>query len=360
MINRQPSSLDQAKVLCDFLINPHSLRTQSAFVDLCIRLTEISIKWRMLKGWKLPSEARKSEGGIRELAVGTVGFLLGVNRGKPFGEVFAFYRTRGIVDFGSVDSEELLTLLKVLITNHTKQELYDRGEEEDPQRANLKRRFKDILRPPVYREWQSTDDVAPLVGLAEPPGGLREGLDIIPYHVLLEVIDAAFINCGTKRTKWCRAIFDTLDGMSQYRNCCQKYELINAAISINLKYIDMEGIEYGSIPATQSGLMQDSADKARRQTLDWVQQNGLKTFVQTGKIDQQTADKFLLAIDCYLMDLIQSPAVDKLPVYFREVMPKSEHDRYRSNYKHLFETVVNGAREYFRNLMQGLSNLRGW
>ena len=65
----------------------------------------------------------------------------------------------------------------------------------------------------------------------------------------------------------------------------------------------------------------------------------------------------MLAADYYLSDLIYSPGVDLLPVYFREVMPEQEHGDYLKDYKYIFETSMEKVKDNFINRIKISTNL---
>jgi len=341
-----------AELLKEFLLRPLVKRTQLGFVKLCVGLIAKNIRYRLNRGWKIHFDQKDTNAGINDLAIDIAGSLLGHHKGEPYGEVFEFFRTRGVLEISQSDPIHLLDLLEGLIGRHTQQELSGHIGDVDPQSNNLRRRFKDILTGEEYQELRVPSDLVICVARSTPDADLRLDMPLVTHQQHVEIVEESFVKFGDTRVNWCRAIFDCLDHESEHCNCLRKYELLNTVVAVNMRHVDLNSVPQTWIPSPKSGLLWEAAEKARRETLLWVSENGLRTFIQKGRISSEVADCFLEATDLCLIDLIWSTKTAKLPVYFREAMPVEEHGRYLEHYKHIFQTTLNTAEAYFKDLMR--------
>jgi hypothetical protein len=330
-----------------FLANPYSRDRFNAFYELCYRLTLGFLGYLRVRGYQLPAEPVSDRNPLSDLAIDVLGPFLMSTRNQPYAVIFDYFRKQGITDFQQTDSAKLYNLFKSLLFGFIPQELRRLRIDINPQLGNLKRRFNDILKNEHYAIF-SVDNLTKFVCCAGDAVDLRDDLPPISYPELLELVEEAYHCDSRNRTAWCHHIFEALEKMTHLRNCLKKHELLRAVVTVNTKYVEVDGFSVYMPPSPEYFMMEKTVDSAIQQTLVWLQENILQGFIKKGRLSSEIAKKFIVAAERYLLDLIYSPEVDLLPVYFREVMPEDEYSRYLQDYKYLFETTIAKAEEDFR------------
>ncbi len=330
-----------------FLANPRSRDRFDAFYELCYRLTLGFLGYLRVRGHQLPVEPISDRNPLSDLAIDVLGPFLMSTRNQPFAVIFDYYRKRGITDFEHADRNEIFDSFKSLLFGFVRQELRRLRKNVDPQLDHLKRRFKDTLREGQYTTFSASDNITEFVRLAGDGVDLRKGQPLISYHELLELVEDAY-HRSRNRTEWCRNIFVALEKMTHVRNYLKKHELLRTVVTVNTKYVEVDGFSVYMPPSPEHLMMGKTVDDAIRQTLVWLHENILQRFIAKGRLTSDAAQRFSVAVERYLLDLAYSPDVDMLPVYFREVMPEREYDRYLQDYKYLFETTIAKAEEDFK------------
>jgi len=335
------------QILKRFLERPHNRRNFDAFFKLCYRLVLGFLGYLKATGYQLPVETISGRNPPADLAIDLLGSFLRSDKNQPFWLIFDHYARLGITDFQRADSVELYDSFKSLLFGFVRQELHRLRKDADPQLGHLKRRLKDILKEKKYVTFSKGQAGVEYIHLAGDDVDLRIDYPIIPYDQLLELVESAY-HKSRNRSEWSHNIFVTLSDMKAVRNCLKKHELISAAVAINMKYVEAEGFQSSAFPSTDFLMREKVIENARKQTLTWLEKNVLEKFIEKGRLSPETAKRFLVAAEMYLLDLAYSPGIDLLPVYFREVMPESEHRRYLQDYKYLFETTLSQAEEDFK------------
>jgi len=95
-------------------------------------------------------------------------------------------------------------------------------------------------------------------------------------------------------------------------------------------------------------LAQKEIDTAKSRALDRIFESDIKRFVAKKRISEQEGRHLLRGCRLYLEELCNGGHTDLIPCYFREVMPDIPQQRYLSNYKYLFETIISRAVAYLR------------
>jgi hypothetical protein len=178
------------------------------------------------------------------------------------------------------------------------------------------------------------------------------GVTPVAYDELLEIVENTFLEPCNSRSQWVREIMKEVSANHSFlvRVC----DLIRATAAVNMKYLEYEAVTPSSLPGADHGRLVGAITEARRKAIEWLKSDFLWDKVVNEKISRDYADRFALAAERYLCDLAHSPGTDKFPVYFREVMPDYEHGKYKTNFRHLFETTMKRAEEKFKFLLQQL------
>jgi hypothetical protein len=336
---------DQAPdVIKLFLLNPEP--NFKDFFEVCYRLTLGYLRYLQKRGVKLPTDQWAGQHPLNDLALDVLGTFFRSAAERKYVVIFEYFEGKGQSDFSRADPNELYDLFKTLIFGYIKQELRRICRQADPQIENLKRRFEEILDGPDYKTCSSGGGSEEHIRLADSSTSERDNLPTISYEQLLAVVEEAYCS-SFSRTEWCRNVFLIVKDMDKVRNCLRKNDLIGAAVATNIRHVETYGIPLYAQTRTDDQMQLSSVEDAKRETLAWLSDNVLHRFVEKKRISAGTAEKFMQAADIYLTDKIYSFETDKLPAYFREVMPNGSHDKYLSDYKYCFETAIRQAEENF-------------
>lgn len=143
--------MSDAQLLHEFLRYPRSCKRQDVFVRMCVRLTIGYLRYLSPKGRTLPLSQQVGGNPVHDLAIDIVGSFLATEHSEPCGKLFNYYRRRGITDFHKPDPTDLWNAFRPLLFHFIRQERSNLLDEEDPQKALLKRAFKDALMTDEYQ-----------------------------------------------------------------------------------------------------------------------------------------------------------------------------------------------------------------
>jgi hypothetical protein len=226
--------------------------------------------------------------------------------------------------------------------------------QRDPQRENLKRRLRDILNGPDFTHPPIDGSEADLICSQPALRQLRADKPILTFEELLHVAGDVYAHCRN-RQEWCRAIFARLASMPEVANYLRRQELIRAMVTVNLQCVETGEWLAESSGTAMPAIARRDLESARNQALEHVRVRVLERFVLSGSVTEVEAGQFLKAAAIFLIDIAYSPAVDKLPTYFREVMAPETHGGYLERYKYPFETTMKEAEGYFRARLKEIS-----
>jgi hypothetical protein len=343
----------KAPIITGFLLNPHSRDKFMAFFKLCFSECDHYLRYLKAKGFRMAAGSVSSGDPIQELTNSILGYYFKSTTERPFHLIFNYFHSQGITDFTAAEPQRLCSVWRGQLYKVIRQERSKILDDEDPQLALLKRRYKGILGQEPYREITDPSGGGVCIQWIEARRGLDPHLPPIPYDELLRLVEEAYYLDGTSRTKWCRKIFELLDKAGRYRNCISRHQLLSAVVAVNLRMVEIESTLPGPLLSPEYGPAVRAAEQTRARVLVRIRDNDLEKYMKQGRISEDTARRFLRAVDHYLADLACSPETLKLPEYFREVMLESEHGRYLQDYKYVFETVMNNAAACFRDQMKG-------
>ncbi len=339
------------EVVKRFLEEPRSRERFDAFFELCYRHILGFLGYLRARGFLLPIEQKSDRDPLSDLAIDVLGPFLQSSGNRPCVLVFDFFHRRGITDFKSADSVKLYDLFRSLLFGFTRQELSRLRKDADTQLDHLKRRFKDVLKGDEYTSFSTGNDRIEYIRLANVETDKHENRPMILYDRLTALVENAY-HQSKSRKEWCRNIFNALNAEISVQNCLKKHELLSAVVTVNMKYVEVDALIPSYSQAADNGILKEAIEIAKKQTLAWLDKNVLRKFVQKDRITTEVADRFRDAAERYLSDLAHSPGVDLLPVYFREVMPENEHNRYLKDYKHIFETTIRKAEDDFKKRLR--------
>ncbi len=355
-MERLPTEADSA-VVKDFLEMPCNRKRFDAFFPVCYRQTKRCLLYLQRRGFRLPLDNTDAPKAIDNLAIDVLGAFLRSDGNRPYHVVFDYYERKGIADFRNADADKLYHLFTVLLRGYVRQSLSRLRKQEDPQVTNLKRRFGDILKGAEYDIITNPNDKLEYISLAENRSQLRQDKPLLPYDDLLRIVETACSESANCR-QWCKAILAAIDSESEFANQVRKHELISAVVTVNARYVELDGFQPTAIPTPKDSLIAAEIAGTRTETLDWLKIEVLPAFITRGRISEQTAGSFLTATERYLADLGDNGRVDAIPVYFREVMPEIDQKTYLNDYKYTFETIINKSVTDFRERLKKNPTIR--
>lgn len=305
------------------------------------------------RGRRLPLDEFASDDPLRDLTLEVLGYWLSPdNKGRQFHEVFSSF-SEPESDMSADELGKLYVRFRSVTWRKTENYVSKVRARTDPQLHNAKRRLKDELRTDKYCVFEPDDIPGEFVCLTAEKNSLDYGKPLIPFEELLELTRSTYEQ-GLPRSKWFLAIIKGLKTREEYANFLPKNQLIQAVATVTLQLTDGSYVQTSGLLEVGHGLVTRAIRMARKEALKSLRESVLPKWVSKGAITTETAERFARSADEYLIDLAHSPEVGKLPQYFREFMPGSDHACYQTEYKHCFETAMNKARQRFEEIMRDL------
>ena len=341
-----------AQTILGFLHNFRNRLYFDSFFNLCYRRTVGTLKYLKNKGIPIPLDQYAGEDPLSDIAIDILGSYFKSMPGKPFYAIFNQFKNCDINDTGAQGLEEIHDHFVSTFYVFIKQELSRILNESDPQVSNIKRRITDIIHGPEYEVFTKAN--IQYVSFNHSSSDRRNEKSLIAYEELENLSESSY---HKNRPQWCKNIFDSLSLLTEFRNCVKKYDLIRSMVNVVMKYAELEGMPQSHCTFDRIKSNETAINNSKEASLVWLSDEVLKKFIEKEKISAKTSTRFLLAADYYLSDLIYSPGVDLLPVYFREVMPEQEHGDYLKDYKYIFETSMEKVKDNFINRIKISTNL---
>ncbi len=333
-------------ILLNFLRNPLSRRDFDTFFKVCYQQTMGYLRYLRCKGYRLPNDNRQSEKSLEDLSFDILGMFLQSRKDRPFFKIFDYYKSRGIISFQETNGEDLLNLFMILLTKNIRQELAAIRKLENPQLDHLKRRFKDILKPPVYGQFTSARGGAEFVYIEKNEKSLRIKARQVSYEDLIQIVEKAYLDSNT-REEWCARIFRILDESNDLQNCLKKHELLRAVIAANSRYAEIYCDLPSRLISPAESAIRTASNEALHETMTWVRQNTIRKFLEKGRISPEEAEQFQSAVDNYLTDLGYDGDADPKPDYYFEIMPESFTRDNLRQHKYILDTIFKEAHDHF-------------
>lgn len=348
-----PTPEEYGRIIRDFLRAPCDRRNFDTFYRLSYDHMKATLLTLRRQRRCLPLDEFASEDPLLDLTLEVLGYWLSPNqKGRPFHEVFSSF-SEPESDMSTDELGKLYVRFRQVIWRKTENYVSKVRARTDPQLHNAKRRLKDELRTDKYCVFEPDDIPGEFVCLSADKDSLDYDKPLIPFEELLDLTCSAYEQ-GLPRSKWFLAIIKGLKTREEYANFLPKSQLIQAVATVTLQVTDGSYVQTSGLPEVGHGLVTKAIRRAREEAMEWLRQKVLPKWVRKGAISADTAERFARAAEQYLIDYAHSPEVGKLPEYFREFMPESEHGCYQTNYKHCFETAMNKARSRFEEILRDL------
>jgi len=348
MLNDAPLRLKQ------FLVCPDRI-SFSAALDDALLFVRGYLLYLQQKGHRLPLDSYSRESAVDDLALDVLGSLFQSKPVRPFHVIFDYYRSFDLEEFDGEDEQKLWDLFEKLLRGHIHQELSRLKKNYGSQAEILKRRFKDILKDEAYAgvmhgytEFVHLKSTAP-----------DFALPIIPFEKLSIIVEDAFTR-SSNRAGWCRFVFELLGGEAKYCSAIPRSDFLRAVVSVNAAFLEIPEFAPRSLPGARDGAIRNAVSEIQRQSLAYVAEDVIAPFVKKNRIKARDAERYLAACERYLEDFGHDGDTDAIPGYFREVMPQEYCDRYLDDFKYIFETVLQRAREDFSARLRNIPTVAGF
>jgi hypothetical protein len=339
------------EILLAFLEYPTDNLRFKAFFEHCRRRTFGCLYGLRRNGFRLPG-AETTSAALQDLTYDILGSFLRTERGKrPFHVIFDYLKSRGINDPAKHPVEELARQFMILLRSFVRQEAFRITQQEDAQKANLRRRFTDVLSEEGYVSEKSPKDKWVYVYQAGQEDSLRLDRPLISFTRLQTLVETAYLET-TSRSQWCVRIFLELAAIDSAQNRLRKNELVSAALSVSLRYLEAEAYQPLRLPTPEEDFGDGKMREACELTMLWLSDHVIKEFELKGRISEDEGERLAHAAELYLTDLCVHGNSDPLPEYFREVMPDCRHEKYLENYKYVFDTIIKRMVDDFRSRLK--------
>lgn len=348
-----------AKIIRDFLADPLSRQIFDTFFKLCYGHTQAYLYSLKNLGYDLMLEDRDDRKAIADRAIDILGVFLSSKTDKPFYHIFDYFERKDLTDLSQATDQDLYHHFNILLRGFIRHELRDIRNQGNPQIHYLKRRFKDIFKSEGFCLMAHAKKGHEKIYLCEHAEDLRTDKPIIPYDELYKLAEKAYFDSNT-RVQWCHKIFELLNTDKEYQNLVVRYELMSIVVSINAKYVDLDGLRPTAMPSARDTAIRNAIDKTRKKTIIWLKKEVIPDFIAKQRIDQDEGERFGKAAELYLIDLGNDGWTDPIPDYFRALMPEEKHKPYLDDYKYVFETIIKKAEEYFKDILRDDPTISGF
>ncbi len=335
MGNKQNSD---ASIIRRFIINP---RDRDAFND-CLKLTNsLAINYlRHLRCrlQRIQNQYSNPDTIISDISMDVLGEFFQSRPGKPFFIIFDYFKRHGITNFDEIPDGDLIDHFRNLFFGFCRRKIGHLKAESDPQVANLKRRFHEIINEPQYSIIKLPGANDDYVCLEKNREQIPSDGRIIELTQLLDIVREAFAKSKT-RTQLVLKIFELLDDYTEYARCIRKTDLIIALIEVNCSFVDDTYSDIADKYGFEISRVRELGGKYLLELMNKLKAKYIDRYIEKGKLGKKEADWILKAVSEYLEDFLGSGDTESIPSYFREHFPEEYHGRYATDYKYIFDTI---------------------
>ena len=343
-------------ILRGFLRSPFERTRFNAFFEIAFRQTVSYLRHLQYHGYRLPVDDRTNADPLVDLAIDVLGEIAAPRDHCLFPELFDFLSGRCDRRYPDSEQEKIVSLFTAFLTVQIRQRLSRLKGERDPQTENLKRRIKDILKEPPFETIANHGGSEIVVQLQEG-GSEHDGHHLIPISELRHLVETAFLKSNSRST-WCHLLFELLKENSSQPPRVRLSELLALMVEVNSRFIENGSRPANPFPSPKLEMLRKKAESAKSDAVESARSGILQRFVGSGRLTTVEAEYFIDALTRYMEDFSSSGETDPIPTYFRESLPDETHSRYLRDYKYLFETVLNGARERFLAILRDDPTIR--
>jgi len=344
------SAVNKNEIIRQFLKFPLSKKLFDNFFKICYQETLCYLSYLKMKGYRFFDSEADEKKAISDFAYDILGDFLRSSSNRPYFIILDYFKRHGIEDFDKIHSEIIGEHFSILLRGFIKRHISKLTNQDDPQTANLKLRFKDILSGDKYHSFKLPAGDNAVSSKSNMDNLLSDKSDLTGDD-LYYIVEEAFL-ISNNRSQWCQNIFKLINKNDSYQNYIKRNDLISTVIKINYVYVEIETALPSKIPGPEYVYLKKGALLARTDAIKWASDNVILDFINKKRITDAESAFFLRMLSEYLSDLVNSGETDPIPVYFREIMPKEKHDVYLNKYKYILETIISRTVNYFREKLQ--------
>jgi len=333
-----------ASVIRAFLVDPKDRRAFEAFFKLTNKLTVNYLRYLRNRLLQIQNQYSNPDSLLNDIATDILGEFFQSKSGKPFFIIFDYFKRHGITDFDKISDGVLTDHYRNLLFGFCRKKIGHLRGESDPQIANLKRRFHEIISEPPYAIIEFPGENGDYVCLKKKREQISSNRKIIELTQLLDIVRTAFSKSKT-RTQLVAKIFEILEDSTEYAPCIKKTDLVIALIEINCSFVDDI---YSDIPdkyGFEISRVRELGMKYIPEVLDYLKTSHIEKYITKGKLSGEEPAWVINASRAYLEDFLASGSEDSVPTYFREHFPEKFHECYATDYKYIFDTVLPRGKE---------------
>jgi hypothetical protein len=341
----------EAFSLFQFLKEPLNKKYFNLFFHDCFCQTIGYLRYLKAKGFALPLNNVGNGNPFHDLAIELLGNFLQSRKDAPFYLIFAYFEKNQELAFTAENTDRLYEHFLILLRKHIRQGLTRLRKQENPQLDNLKRRFKDILSADNYACKGFDNSSANYIYQKKSENNLRLSGEPISYEHLTRISEESYLH-SKSRSEWCANIFDMIDSLEEYQNFVKFHELLSAVITVNAKYVEIDGFNPSPVASPDYGLLKEAVEQAKSDSLQWARSNLIEKFIEKGRISPEDGRRFLCAVEKFLDDFGYDGSTDPIPDYYREVMPAEKYCNYLREHKYIFETIISNTLDFFKEKLK--------
>jgi len=344
-----------AKIVAKFFISPKNKASFDPFFALSLNITKRYLSHLKRRGFTFSNSYITDEHSLENLAYDILGYFMASKCNNPFYIIYKYFRKTGITDFQNRDPLVLFGHYLRLLKGFIHQQLTKLNKEEDPQRENLKRRFKEILNESEFEEILIKEKSVHYC-LIRQKDNLRNDQPYIDIESLEQIILEAF-NKSKNRREWCHSIFKKLAEFENFQNLIKKSDLLILVVKINYQFLYDPDNYFTKSTSIEGLVLQHAVKNAIEFTLNAVQQNCISTYIGKNKVSKDGGKNILKACNDLLEDFGASGEYDSFPTYFLEFYPSVSQADYQKKYKNVCDTVFRKALDIFKDKLKNDSTI---
>ncbi len=341
--------------LIEFLRNHVDCRKLELFANMCLRMARGYLAFIVGRGKMIPRKSDNLQKDILDLAVDIVSRYLWPQDNRPAHMLFKYFENLGYTSFDSAVGEKIYAVFKCQLFGFVKQEMPKINEDIDPLMAKFARQVDRAFASKDYSTSKLKDNSTVYIYLACNANALYINRPEIDYYELMILAEKAIQQSKTV-PQMVRYIFERLNKSQEFANFIPVRELKKVFIETYLRFIDIDSV-IPIPPGPKDDFALKKYLRAKDCTVNFMRRTHLQHFIDKEKITDKQADLFSHALAEYFDDIITKGEHDSLPSYCQRVFPEIDSKEYQKRYKHIWDTTVRSAMNYFIDKINNDSTL---
>lgn len=334
--------------------NQYSSNDLVEFIDISHKIAISYLKYQELMGKNIRPKDSEGLKDLEDVALDCIAGLFMRNENGEFVQLKRYFGNT-LTSPAEIDNKFLLMLLRRLIIKKTKQELSRVFRERDPEGAKIIRNIRVAIRNSdqfcAFKEMGR--DCVYLNNIRGGDHNLRHELSEIPgkilYHQFLEQYDP-----GDSVSAMMKKMLTILYQHVEYKN----YLPIDVMASFIRDVTFQQFKEQISNEIDNSSPFHDlqikEVDAVNKCIIQYIHNKIENQYLKKNKINRQTADIYIKAIQDFVHDLTQSKACESNFRYLKRYIPNLTQKTYREQERSIFEYLVKITKKSLRKKLKEL------